>query len=97
MSGGVATRFLALTLDLGEIVSFFHLPLHSALLPLEEPEGASRFPLDRSHWQPRIRSGCTGEEKNLRCCEESSPVPRARCHVQRMPSQHCMTCPRVAG
>jgi len=64
MSGGVATRFLTLTLDLGEMVSFFHLPLHSALLPLKEPEGASRFPLDRSQRQPPIRSGRTGEKKN---------------------------------
>jgi hypothetical protein len=28
---------------------------------------------------------------------ESSPVPQARCNVQCMPSQRCMTCPRVAG
>jgi len=79
------------------MVSFSHLPLHSALLPHKEPECASRFPLERSQRQPRIRSGCCGEEKNFRYCEESSPVPQARCHVQCMPSQHCMTCPGVAG
>lgn len=79
------------------VFSFSHLPLHSALLPHKEPEGTYRFPLDRGQRQPRIRSGCSGEEKNFRYCEELSPVPQARCHVQCMPSQHCVTCPRVAG
>jgi len=97
MSGSVATRLLNLDTGCGWVISFSPLPLHFSLLPHKEPEGASRFPLDRSQRQPRIRSGCSGEEKNFRYCEESSPVPQARCHVQCMPSQHCMTCPRVAG
>lgn len=78
-------------------VSFSHHPVHSVLLPHKEPVGVSRFTLGRSQRQPRIRSGCSGEEGNFRYCEESSPFPQARCHVQCMPSQHCMTCPGVAG
>lgn len=79
------------------VVSFFHLPLYSALLPRKKPEGVSRFPLDRWQRQPLIRSGCSGEENNFLYCDESSPIPQARCHVQWMPSQHCMMRPRVAG
>ena len=79
------------------VVIFSHLSLDSALLPHKKPEGASRFPFDRSQRQPRVRSGCGDEEKNFRNCEESSPVPQARCYVQCMPSQHCMTRLQVAS
>lgn len=78
------------------VVRFAHLPLYSALLLQKDPQGAFWFPMDRSQWEPRIRSGCSGKE-NFRYFVESSPVPQARRHVHCMPSQHCMTRPRVPG
>jgi hypothetical protein len=76
------------------VVSFSPLPLHSALLPCKEPEGASRFPLDRGQRQPRIRSGCSGEKK---IDTARNRIQFLRLCAMFMPFHHCMTCTWVAG